>query len=113
MSCEYVHTTVRNTVQEPFQTPPSDIPYNVYGPEKDTNDRNLDALLELRLMHEWTAYACQTFSTAWEFWKLQAPLIALEFRHVLDAMLAMAALYASRQTPMQWIPLHGKSKHRC
>lgn len=42
----------------------------------------------------------------------QGPLIAFEFRHVLDSMLAIAALYASRQPPMQWIPLDGKSMYR-
>lgn len=59
-------------------------------------------------MHEWTAYTCETFSTAWEFWKYQAPLIALEFRYVLDSMLALAALQASRQPIRQWIPMDGK-----
>ena len=61
-------------------------------------------------MHEWTAWTSKTFSTAWEFWHYQAPLVALEFRHLLDSILAVSALYASRQPPMQWVPLYGKSK---
>lgn len=111
MSCEYVLTRTKSTIasQKPFPSPPSDIPYNVYATQ-EARGQDLDPSLELRLMHEWTAYACQSFSTAWEFWRFQAPLIALEFRNVLDAMLAMAALHASRQPPMQWIPLDGRSK---
>ena len=46
-----------------------------------------------------------------DFRVYQAPLIAFEFRHVLDSMLAIAALYASRQPPMQWIPLDGRSTY--
>lgn len=92
-------------------TPPTDIPRNAYTTEHESIDPILDPGLELRLMHEWTAYTCTTFSTAWEFWRYQAPLIALEFRYVLDAMLALAALHASRQVPRQWIPLEGRSMH--
>ena len=68
-----------------------------------------DHLLELKLMHEWTAYACKTFSTTWEYWYYQAPLLALEYRYLLDAMLAMAALHASKQPPSQWNPIEGRS----
>lgn len=113
VSCEYVHPGPRNTRPEQlYQTPPSDVPYNVYGPGKDSKEPTLDPLLELRLIHEWTAHTCNTISITWEFWKYQAPLIAFEFRHVLDSMLAMAALHASRQPPMQWIPLDGRSKSK-
>lgn len=59
-------------------------------------------------MHEWTAYVCQSFSTAWEFWRYQAPLIALEFRYMLDAMNALAALHASRQPTRQWVPTEAR-----
>lgn len=59
-------------------------------------------------MHEWTAYCCHSISTTWEFWKYEAPMVALEFRHVMDAMLALAALHASRQRPRYWSTLEGK-----
>lgn len=59
-------------------------------------------------MHEWTAYVCQSFSTAWEFWRYQAPLVALEFRYMLDAMNALSALHASRQPTRQWVPLEAR-----
>lgn len=65
-------------------------------------------MLEMRLMHEWVAYTCHTLSTTWEFWKYQAPLLAFEHRYVLDAMLAVSALYASRQTARFWSSLDGK-----
>lgn len=59
-------------------------------------------------MHEWTAYACTSLSTTWEFWKFQVPLIALRFRFVMDGLLALAALHASRQKPRYWSTLEGK-----
>jgi hypothetical protein len=70
VSCEYVLASSRGSTQHalPYQTPPSDIPYNAYGPGRGADDPNLDPLLELRLMHEWTAHACKTFTTTWEFW---------------------------------------------
>lgn len=64
--------------------------------------------MEMRLMHEWIVYTCHTLSTTWEFWKYQAPLLAFEHRYVLDAMLAVTALYASRQKPRVWSSLEGK-----
>lgn len=65
-------------------------------------------MLELRLMHEWTAQVPQSFSTAWVFWQRQAPLIAFEHRYVLDALLCLAALHASRRQPQQWLALEGR-----
>ena len=62
-------------------------------------------------MHEWMAYTCHTLSTTWEFWKYQAPLLAFEHRYVLDAMLAVTALYVSRQPPRFWSSLEGKMYH--
>lgn len=59
-------------------------------------------------MHEWVAYTCYSLHTTWEFWKFEAPLIALEFRHVLDALLAVTALHMSRQPPRYWSTLEGK-----
>jgi hypothetical protein len=59
-------------------------------------------------MHHWTAYTCRTFSIAWEFWQCQAPLLAMRYRYCFDAMLALAALHASRQVPRRWLPLEGR-----
>lgn len=67
-----------------------------------------DQLLEVRLMHEWMAYTCHSLSTTWEFWKYEIPLVAFEFRHILDALLAVTALSASRQKPRYWSTLDGK-----
>jgi hypothetical protein len=68
----------------------------------------LDPILELRLMHEWTSQVPQSFSTAWEFWQRQAPLIAFEHRYVLDSILCLAALHASRRESQQWLSLEGR-----
>lgn len=81
----------------------------VHTSRDGVNDRSPDSKLELRLMHEWTAHTSQTFSTASEFWRFQVPLIALDFRYVLDALLAMAALHASRRPPNRWLSLEGRS----
>ena len=59
-------------------------------------------------MHEWTAYTCTSLSTTWEFWKFQVPLIALRHRYVLDGLLALAALHASRQKARYWSTLEGR-----
>lgn len=59
-------------------------------------------------MHEWTSQVPQSFSTAWEFWQRQAPLIAFEDRYVLDSILCLAALHASRREPQQWLSLEGR-----
>jgi hypothetical protein len=72
------------------------------------DDSTLDPMLELRLMHEWTSQVPQSFSTAWEFWQRQAPLIAFEHRYVLDSILCLAALHASRREPQQWLSLEGR-----
>lgn len=65
-------------------------------------------MLELRLMHEWNTQVPQSFSTAWEFWQRQAPLIAFEHRYVLDSLLCLAALHAHRRQPQQWLGLEGR-----
>jgi hypothetical protein len=72
------------------------------------DDSTLDPILEMRLMHEWTSQVPQSFSTAWEFWQRQAPLIAFEHRYVLDSILCLAALHASRREPQQWLSLEGR-----
>ncbi|KAF2163014.1 hypothetical protein M409DRAFT_26461 [Zasmidium cellare ATCC 36951] len=54
------------------------------------------------------AYTCHSLSTTWEFWKYEIPLVAFEFRHVLDALLALTALSASRQRPRYWSTLDGR-----
>lgn len=64
--------------------------------------------VELRLMHEWMAYTSETLSTTVDFWKLRAPLLALENRFVFEALLALSALHASRQEARAWSGLHGR-----
>lgn len=64
--------------------------------------------LELRLMHEWMAYTSETLSTTVDFWKVRAPLLALQNRFVFEALLALAALHASRQEAKAWSGLHGR-----
>ena len=59
-------------------------------------------------MHEWNTQVPQSFSTAWEFWQRQAPLIAFEHRYVLDSLLCLAALHAHRRQPQQWLALEGR-----
>lgn len=63
---------------------------------------NIPDPIELRLMHEYMAYTCETLSTAREFWKYDAPLLALKFRHVLDALFALSALHIHRQGASRW-----------
>ncbi|KAK6388935.1 hypothetical protein LTR65_007216 [Meristemomyces frigidus] len=47
-----------------------------------TESNEVEGVLELGLMHEWTAYASKTFSTAWEFWSYRAPaLVAAKRSH--------------------------------
>lgn len=103
-----------------MSTPPSEANGSYVG-----DLQGLDPRLEVRLMHEWTAYTCsvrvffkmyvmpqsnsqQSFSANTEFWRFQAPLFAMEHRLVLDAMFALAALHFSRQSPEQWIPMEGR-----
>jgi hypothetical protein len=59
-------------------------------------------------MHEWTCRVPKSFSTAWEFWTYQAPLIAFEHRYFLDALLCLAALHVSRRKPRQWLSSEGR-----
>lgn len=66
-----------------------------------TRDGSPDPI-ELRLMHEYMAYTCETLTTAREFWKFDAPLLALKFRHVLDALFALSALHIHRQGSSRW-----------
>lgn len=66
------------------------------GPAVPQSDDDADHLLELQLLHEWTAHTCETISTAWEFYKYEAPALAFRFRFVMDALLAMSALYISK-----------------
>lgn len=112
VSCDYVHSSNSGGAHEALPTPPIENPSNASVPEHRALDPRLDPMLELQLMHAWTAYTFRTFSTAWEFWGYQAPLIALEFRHVLDAMFALAALHESRQPSMQWAPTEARSKSK-
>lgn len=107
ISCEYSTEARRNQLAPP--TPSTDVSNPPTSERRDTGD-DIDPSLELRLMHEWTAYTCKTLATDVEFWTYQVPLIALQFRPVLDSVLAMAALHASRQPPKQWVPTEGRSK---
>lgn len=59
-------------------------------------------------MHEWATQVPKSFSTAWEFWTSQAPLLAFEHRYVLDSILCLAALHASRRKSQQWLALEGR-----
>lgn len=77
-------------------------------PPHEATDSGFATMLEMRLMHEWTAYVCETFSTAWEFWKYQVPLIALEHRYLLDSLMCLSAMHSSRQLPKQWLSLEGR-----
>ncbi|KAF2173919.1 hypothetical protein M409DRAFT_16187 [Zasmidium cellare ATCC 36951] len=102
VSCEYIDPTPRRSDNLSLTTPPAES--NGYHGDL----QGLDPKLEIRLMHEWTAYTCSSFSTGTEFWRFQAPLFAMEHRMVLDAMFALAALHFSRQSPKQWIPMEGR-----
>lgn len=64
----------------------------------------IDHALELRLMHEWTAWTCVSFSPSKEFWRHGAVMVGVEYRCVLDAMFALSALHVSRQMPYDWDP---------
>ena len=114
MPCIYVYgppPCVEKQPPPPPQEPPSSNgPYYAHSEPNSVLNQDLDPILELRLMHEWTAHSSKTFSPTWEFWCYQAPLIALEFRYLLDAMFAMAALHASKQPPSQWNPIEGRSE---
>ena len=72
------------------------------------DEHTLDPMLELRLMHEWNTQVPQSFSTAWEFWQRQAPLIAFQHRYVLDSLFCLAALHAHRRQPQQWLALESR-----
>lgn len=109
VACDYAYTSAsESTPSRQNDQSPSGSIHHTAGAASGGLDPSLDPQLEMRLMHEWTAYTCQSFSAAWQFWKYQAPLIALEFRYMLDAMYALAALYASRQPTRQWIPLEAR-----
>jgi hypothetical protein len=99
-------SSTRNIIQnDPNDQNRSGTTHQARGvPEEQT----LDPLLELRLMHEWNTEVPQSFSTAWEFWQRQAPLIAFEHRYVLDSLLCLAALHAHRRQPQQWLALEGR-----
>lgn len=109
VSCEYAFASRSESSSSQRNDPSSGTDtVHTLRATSEARDPSLDPYLELRLMHEWTAYVCQSFSTAWEFWRYQAPLIALEFRYMLDAMHALAALHASRQPTRQWVPLEAR-----
>jgi hypothetical protein len=104
VSCEYVFAPPRGTPQEQqqgYQTPPSDIPYNVQGQRRDADDPNLDPLLEMRLVHEWTANVCKTFTTAWEFWVYQVrkPLSIIQLQHLLIVTIHLGTVNCIRVPP--------------
>lgn len=59
-------------------------------------------------MHEWTVHGCKAFSTAFEYWQYQVPAAGLDFRFVIDSLLALGAFHASRRPPSLWIPTMGR-----
>lgn len=65
-------------------------------------------MLEIRLIHQWTAHTSTSFSTVGEFWRLQAPLVAVQHRCLMDAMLALSALHASRTPAQRWLAREGR-----
>lgn len=79
-----------------------------YSAMREDGAHALDPRLEIKLMHEWTAYTCASFSTEVDFWRYQAPLSAMEHRLVLDAMFGLAALHLSRRSSNQWIHMAGR-----
>ena len=101
MRCEYTQPAE----QHPLPTPPFDALPEVLS---EGRDADLDAALELRLLHHWTAHTSRTIAATWEFFQLQAPLIAMEHRYLMDVLLALAALHISRQPPGQWMPIEGR-----
>ncbi|GIZ38808.1 hypothetical protein CKM354_000220900 [Cercospora kikuchii] len=88
-------------------------PYRIHAPgsETATQANAAEHAIELRLMYEWTAFTCTSFSTVWEFWKHQCPMIAFEYPWVQDAMMALTALHASRAKPRYWSSLEGRLIH--
>lgn len=79
------------------------------SPSQDVGGDNIaEHEVELRLLHEWMAYTSETLSTTVEFWKVRAPLLALQNRFVFEALLALAALHASRQEAKAWSGLQGR-----
>lgn len=84
--------------QQALPSPPEEASGHATGNTGEALDHNM----ELRLMHEWTAFASKTFSTAWEFWCYQAPLIALDYRYAMDALLGLAALHSAKRHPSHW-----------
>ncbi len=110
VTCGYANVSATNTQQRAFDEHEPNVAFTASPLTNGALASGPDHTLELRLMHEWTAYTCKTFSTAWEFWCYRAPNIGLDFRYVLDAMLAMAALHSSRRPPSQWIPSEGRSE---
>lgn len=96
--CEYLAPLPRSGSHQ--QTVPAPIAAGVapvvLAQEQHGDGRNL---LELRLMHQWTAYTSRTFSPAWDFWQLQVPLMALVHPQVMDALMAMSALHLAKLSP--------------
>lgn len=114
LPCEYgAETHLPRGVQQRPLPPAAESPYYPNATQDGPREQVLDPSLELQLMHEWTANTCTSFSTAWKFWCYQAPLIAMQHRYLLDAMFAMAALYASKHPPTRWNPIEGRSKSSC
>lgn len=106
VSCEYVEPARRRTAGPPSGST-SHSPFATDG--RIGEPQGLDPMLEIRLMHEWTAYTCQSFSNSSEFWRIQAPLFALEHRVVMDAMFALAALHLSKKKLGQWTSSGGQT----
>ena len=73
---------------------------------------SVDVQLELRLMHLWATDTSQTFSPAVEFWRFQAPEIAISCRYGMEALLSLAALHASKRPPKEFISIDGRGRYQ-
>ncbi|SMR54175.1 unnamed protein product [Zymoseptoria tritici ST99CH_1E4] len=98
--CEYLPPAPRARSDAPAPSRPAMDPAMSSLPSVDFDKlNNLYPQLELRLMHQWTAHTSQSFSLSVDFWRYEAPLLAMNHRVLLDAMFGLAALQSSRQDP--------------
>jgi hypothetical protein len=76
-----------------------------------SSTRHDDEDLEMRLLHCWTSHTCTSFSPAIEYWRVQAPAVALHYRFVFEALMSLAALDLSKKEDCErWIQFDGQRK---
>ncbi|KAI9720112.1 MAG: hypothetical protein M1828_005840 [Chrysothrix sp. TS-e1954] len=82
-------------------SPPKFSPDPVAASQSLTPDRDEKRILELHLLHHWTEHTSKTFLSQYSIptWQSRAPLLALQFPYLLDAILAFAALHLARLHP--------------